>query len=130
MNRAKPKILIVDDNQDLCRNFSDILELKGYTAACAYDGFQAINAVKNDHFDIVLMDIKMPGMSGIETLKILKQIAPHTAVIMITAFADEIFYKEGLKEGDFKIIQKPIDIEKFLGELESISVKKIMDAQK
>jgi YesN/AraC family two-component response regulator len=66
-----------------------------------YDGYQAIKAVKKDNFNIVLMDVKMPGMNGIDTLKILRQIAPKLTVILITAFADDIFYRESLKSGDF-----------------------------
>jgi DNA-binding response OmpR family regulator len=121
--RLKDKILIVDDNKLLCDNLKDILKFKGYNIACVYDGHEAIKAVKEDDFKIVLMDIKMPGMSGIDTLKSLKKIAPGLTVIFITAFADDIFYKEGLKSGDFEVITKPIDIDKFLGRLEEI-VKK------
>lgn len=120
----KRKILIVDDNVELCKNLSDILELKGYKVISAYDGHQAIKAVKKDNFNIVFMDVKMPGMNGIDTLKILRQIAPGLAVILITAFADDIFYKESLKSGDFEIIQKPIDIDKLLVILENIQGKK------
>lgn len=116
----KHKILIVDDNVELCKNLSDILELKNYETVSVYSGYQAIEAVKNAKFDIVLMDVKMPGMNGIDALKALKQIAPHTLVIMITAFADDIFYKEGLKSGDVTVIQKPMDIDKLLSLLSNL----------
>lgn len=114
------KILIVDDNRLLCNNLKDILELKGYQVSCVYDGDQAVEAVKNDHFEVALMDVKMPGKSGIDTLKALKQIAPELTVIFITAFADDIFYKEGLKSVDFEVITKPIDIDKFLSRLQEV----------
>lgn len=119
---SKRKVLIVDDNEKLCRNLADILELKGYEVNVVFDGYQAIEAVKKEHFNVILMDVKMPGLSGIETLKILKQIAPNMAVIMITAFADDVFFKEGLKSADFRVIQKPIDIDKFLIALENAVV--------
>ncbi len=118
--KLKTKILIVDDNKLICKNLKDILEFKGYHVTCVYDGHEAVKAVKEGDFKIALMDIKMPGMSGIDTLKILKQIAPGLTVIFITAFADDIFYKEGLKSGDFEVITKPIDIDKFLRRLEEI----------
>ena len=115
----KRKILIVDDNEELCKNLSDILELKGYDVATAYDGYQALDAVKKDSFNIAIMDIKMPGMSGVDTLKILKQVAPGLTVILITAFADDTFYKEGLKNNiDYEVIQKPIDMDQLLAMLE------------
>ncbi len=62
-------------------------------------------------------------MSAIDTLKPLKQIAPKLTVIFITAFADNIFYKAGLKSGDSEVITKPIDIDKSLGRLEE-AIKK------
>jgi DNA-binding NtrC family response regulator len=115
-------VLIVDDNEELCKNLSDILEFKGYDAAIAYDGYQAIDAVKKGRFDIVVMDVKMPGMSGVDTLKMLKQAAPDMTVILITAFADDIFYKEGLKKDiDYEVIQKPIDIDQLLAMFERIN---------
>ena len=117
----KRKILIVDDNEDLCRNLLDILELKEYDVDIVYNGANAIGAVKNEKFDVVLLDVNMPGLSGIDTLKILKQIEPHLAIIMITAYADDIFYKEGLKSSDYEIIQKPIDIDKLFSLLENIA---------
>lgn len=122
--KVRGRVLIVDDNQDLCENLVDILELKGYGAVGVYDGYHAIDAIKKDKFSAVLLDIKMPGMSGIETFKIIKQISPNTAVIMITAFADDVFYKEGLESEEYEVIQKPIDIDSFLNLLEGIVNKK------
>jgi DNA-binding response OmpR family regulator len=116
----KAKILIVDDNKLLCNTLKDILEFKGYNVASVYDGHEAVKAVQEDDFKIALMDVKMPGMSGIDTLKSLKQIAPELTIIFVTAFANDIFYKEGLKNGDFEVITKPIDIDKFLVRLEEI----------
>lgn len=111
----KRKILIVDDNEKLGKNLSDILEFKGCgEVVVVSDGYRAIEAVKNDRFNVVLMDVKMPGMNGVDTLKIIRQIAPEIVVIMITAFADDIVYKEDLKNIDLKIIEKPIDIDKLL----------------
>jgi CheY-like chemotaxis protein len=120
------KILLVDDNEDLCRNLADILELKKYEVTVVYDGTQAIEAIKKGDFDVVLMDVKMPGISGIEALKIIKQINPDLNIIFITAFADDIFYKQGLKNGDVEVIQKPMDIDKFLDRIDTIVTKKKM----
>lgn len=110
---SKRRILIVDDNKELCKNLSDILELKGCKAIIVNDGYHAIEAVKDDNFNVVLLDIKMPGINGVDVLKILKKIAPHMVVIIITAFADDLSYKD-LKDMDLKIIEKPIDIDKLL----------------
>ncbi len=110
----KFKLLIVDDNQDLCESLLDILELKGYEVMTVFNGYQAIAAVKKEQFNLVLMDVKMPGINGIDTLKILKKISPGLKVIMITAFADDVFYRAGLQNGDFEVVRKPLNIERFL----------------
>lgn len=122
--RAKDKILIVDDNEELCQNLADILELKGYEISKAYDGYHAIESMKSKKFSVVIMDIKMPGINGLDTLKILKQINPKISIILITAFADDIFYKESKKNNDLKIVQKPIDMDNFLFLIEDILAQK------
>jgi len=116
----KRRILIVDDNKGLGENLSDILEFKSFNTKVVYDGYEAVEAVKNDEFDIALLDVKMPGMDGVDTLKAIKKIAPKIAVIMITAFADDILYKEELKNVNLRIIEKPIDVDKLLGAIEKI----------
>ena len=117
----KLKVLVVDDNEKLRKNLLDILRLKGYEGLGAENGYQAIDAVKTHQLDVVLLDIKMPGINGVDTLKILREIVPDIMVIMITAFADDAFYKEKLKNINFKIIQKPIDMNKLWGLLEKIN---------
>lgn len=112
--KTKHSILIVDDNEKLCQNLRDILEFKGYDTHMAYDGYHAIESINSRNFSIVIMDIKMPGINGLDTLKILKQLTPNTIFIMITAFADDIFYKEKVKSEEIKIVQKPIDMDKLL----------------
>ena len=105
-------VLIVDDNQGFCQNVKDILELKGYEVATAYDGFEAIELVKQNGFSVVLMDVKMPAMDGVETFKKIKELAPDTPVIMLTAFAVEELLREALREGAFGFLRKPLDFDK------------------
>lgn len=116
----KHNILVVDDNQNLCKNIMDILEFKGHKADAVFDGSQAIEAVKKGNYDIVIMDVKMPEINGIEAMKVIKGIVPHMVIIMITAFADDIFYKEGVQNENLEIIRKPINIDKFLRLLDKI----------
>ena len=119
------KILLVDDNEELCKNLSDILEFKGYDVNTAFNGSQAIENIKSSAYDLVVMDVRMPGLSGIETLNLAKQINPDLKVILITAFADDFVYKTGLKSSELEIVQKPMDIDNFLLRIEAImSAKK------
>lgn len=109
---AKPKILVVDDNEDFCQNVSDVLELKGCEVLTAYDGFKSLELVKQNGFDLVLMDVKMPVMDGVETFRKIKQMAPSTPVIMVTAYAVEYLIREALREGAFGSLKKPLDFDK------------------
>jgi two-component system response regulator HydG len=110
----KLRILVVDDNEEFCQNVADILELKNYEVVSAYDGFKALELVKRDGFALVLMDIKMPVMDGVETFKKVKEIAPDTPVIMVTAYAVEELIKEALRQGAFGSLQKPLDFDQLL----------------
>jgi len=111
MNK-KLKILVVDDNENFCKNLKDILELKEYEAHIAHDGFKALEIVRQNGIDLVLLDIKMPAMNGVETFKKIKEIAPGTPVIMMTAYAVEELIRDALCEGAFGVIQKPLDFDK------------------
>lgn len=107
----KLKILIVDDNEEFCSNLTDILELKDYTVATAYDGFRGLELAGQDNFDLVLMDVKMPVMNGVETFRKMKEVSPDTPVIMMTAFAVEELIREALQEGAYGSMKKPLDFD-------------------
>ena len=107
-------ILIVDDNESLCRTMSFVLERKGYTVETATDGQEAVDRVKEMAFDIIFMDIKMPVMNGVDAYKEIKEIRPDTVVMMMTAYAVEDLIEEALKEGAHGVVYKPVDMEKVL----------------
>lgn len=111
----KQRILIVDDNEEFCRSVADIMEIEGYETMSAYDGFKALELVKQNSFNLVLMDIKMPVMDGVATFKKIKELAPGTPVIMVTAFAVEDLIREALREGAFGSLRKPLDFDELLG---------------
>lgn len=111
-------ILLTDDNKEFSQNLQDILEFKGYTVLKAYDGFQALEIIKSTPVDLILMDIKMPVMNGVETYKKIKQIIPSIPVIMLTAFALEELIQEALNEGAFACLKKPIDFDDLFATIE------------
>jgi two-component system response regulator HydG len=116
------RILIVDDNEEFCRNVTDILELRGFEPAAVTGGPEALEAVRGDGFDLVLMDVKMPVMNGVETFKRLKKISPDTPVLMVTAFAVEDLIQEALRQGAFGAIHKPIDFEKLFSIIDTATI--------
>jgi len=113
-------ILIVDDNFSLRKTTEMILTHKGYTASTASNGIQAVEQVKDESFDLIIMDIKMPVINGVETYKRIKQIRPGAVVVMMTAYALEELVQEALFEGAFDILYKPLDIDKLLSLIEKI----------
>jgi two-component system response regulator HydG len=105
-------ILVVDDDIEMTETLSDILTDMGYHVEVVNDGFRAIEKVKTRTFDLILMDIKMPGINGVETFKKIKAIQPAAVVIMMTAYSVDDLVSEALKEGAYGTMYKPIDIPK------------------
>ena len=116
-NSAKEpvKILVVDDQAGMRLTLKGILSRKGYDVSTAEDGLQAIEAAKKTEFRMILMDIKMPGMSGVETFIKIKELNKTATVIMMTAFAVEDEIKRAIQEGAYAVIHKPFDMERILG---------------
>lgn len=109
------RILVVDDNKDFADVFCDILKANNYKAESCYSGMQAIELVKESTFDIMFLDIRMPGMDGIQTLKEVKKIRPETIVIIMTGYSVDEMVHKALEEKASEIIYKPFEIDKVLG---------------
>jgi DNA-binding NtrC family response regulator len=125
------KILVVDDNRSLADALADVFEAKGYQPTLAFDGVQAVEKVKEAAFDCVLMDIKMPRMSGVDAFKEIKKIAPSTPVILMTAYSVQGLIDEARTEGVLAILQKPVAPQKvctILDELRGTSSLLIADS--
>ncbi len=95
-----------------------VLKRKGYEVSIANDGFEAIDTVKEEFFDIIFMDIKMPVLNGVETYKKIKEINEKIIIIMMTAYAVEDLIQDALKEGAYGVIYKPLDFEKIFSLIE------------
>jgi DNA-binding NtrC family response regulator len=117
------KILIADDEEGLRLSMAGILELEGHCVTTAADGFEAIDKAKQETFDMVFLDIKMPGINGVETYKEIKKILPATVTVMMTAFAVNDLIKEALHEGAFACITKPFEMDTILSIIEDIGSK-------
>lgn len=120
----KASILIVDDNADICAIMSLILKFQSYTVTTACNGLEAIEKVREHPFDVILMDIKMPVMDGVESCKRIKKMRPEAVVVMMTAYAVEDLVKEALREGAYGVFYKPVDIDKIVELIEGVRDKK------
>ena len=102
------KILIVDDEQSIIDSLRLILEHEGYDADGCNDGFTAIEKIGNEEYDLVLLDIKMPGMDGIEALERIKKINKDIVVVMISGHGNIETAVEATKKGAYNFLQKPL----------------------
>jgi DNA-binding response OmpR family regulator len=105
-----PRVLIVDDEPDFVELLREFLTAKGYEVAVASDGEEALRKVKEDRPHLVLLDVRMPRMSGLEVLKQLREIDHEVGVIMVTAVDEEETGREALKLGAFDYLIKPLDL--------------------
>jgi DNA-binding NtrC family response regulator len=124
MLKFPERILLVDDEKD----FVDLLALKlkevGKEVQVAYDGRECLDALMQDNIDVVILDIKMPGMDGIDVLKEIKRRFAIVEVIMLTGHGTIQTAVEGMKLGAFDYLLKPTDFEDLLDKVESAKRRK------
>lgn len=106
----KIKILVVDDDHQMVKTICDILQYKGFETEQAYCGEEAVEIAKEGGLDCVLMDLKMPGIDGVETLKILKEMNRDLPVMLMSAYATVEQTEEAKQKGAHAVLAKPIDI--------------------
>jgi two-component system, NtrC family, response regulator HydG len=109
------RILIVDDEPDTCANLSDILTDLGFQVDTAYDGFAALELVKKKAYDLALLDLRMPGMDGLELYRRMREISAGTVAIVVTAYAASDTAKSIIAAGAWRIVPKPVNIGSLLG---------------
>ena len=114
MSAAPPRLLVVDDEVDACANLSDILSEFGYRVDVAYDGAGALELMKRNAYDVAILDLKMPGMDGLELYRRIKRLQAGTVAIVVTAYANSHTANEALTAGAWRILPKPVDLSKLL----------------
>ncbi len=112
------RILVVDDDRSMVDTLCDILELKGWQTFRAYNGAAATHLVASVRVDVVLMDVRMPEMDGVEALRIIKAQHPATRVVLMTAFTAAELLAQAEREGALQILAKPVDVVALLEFLE------------
>jgi DNA-binding NtrC family response regulator len=120
------KILVVDDEIEACNALKEFLEIKGYEVYTAQDGRSALDKVRELRPQLVLLDMIMPGMHGIEVLQEVKKIDPTIGIIMVTVVTDKAQAKKAIQLGAYDYITKPVD----LNYLENVVMVKILDYMK
>lgn len=108
---SKGRILIVDDEHDIGDFLSTFFELKEYETQVAQSGKEALEKLKSFHPHVILLDVRMPEMDGIETLKKIREFDSEVGVIMVTAVHEVNIGREALKLGAADFVTKPIDLD-------------------
>ena len=109
-----PSVLIVDDEPSIVQSLSGLLSDEGYKISTAINGHEALKVIDSDSPDLVLLDIWMPGLDGIETLKEIKKYNPHIQVIIITGHGTIETAVKATKLGAFDLVEKPLSIDKII----------------
>jgi CheY-like chemotaxis protein len=104
------RVLVVDDEPDVAEALRLYLELKGYEARAVFNGPSAVQAAQTEPPQVILLDILMPGMNGLETLRRIREIDQQIRVIVVTAVAEEDLARRVLALGASDFITKPVDL--------------------
>jgi DNA-binding response OmpR family regulator len=123
-------VLIVDDEEEFRSITAKRLKERDVACECAPDGDTALNMISTKSYDVVLLDVKMPGRDGIETLREIKRIAPMTEVVMLTGHASVESGINGIKYGAFDYLMKPIELDPLFGRLSAAYERKLTQQEK
>jgi DNA-binding NtrC family response regulator len=123
-------VLLVDDEVPFVDTMTKRLSKRNLTILTAYSGHEALEVLKEKRVDVVILDVKMPGMDGIETLREIKKGNPLVEVIMLTGHATIETGIEGMKLGAFDYLMKPCDIEVLLAKVQEANSKKASHEEK
>jgi len=108
------KILLVDDEEDFVKTLSERIKMRDLGSDIALNGEEALKLVDNEVPDVMVLDLKMPGIDGMEVLRRVKKAYPDVQVIMLTGHGSEKDEKDARRLGAFEYLQKPVDIDKLV----------------
>ncbi len=111
------RVLLVDDEEELVSVLAERLEFRNIYAKPVYSGAEAVACVRNEEFHLALIDVKMPEMGGIETMKRIKEVQPLIRVILMTGHGDSGDEEEFFSQGAYDYVVKPISIDDLLAKI-------------
>jgi DNA-binding NtrC family response regulator len=120
----KIRVLIVDDEEEFAQSLSERLTIRDFDVTTSLSGEDALKKLKGYNFDLVILDVAMPGMDGVEVLREIKRIKPLTEVIMLTGHATVEAAIEGMKLGALDFLMKPCETEELVAKINKAYEKK------
>ncbi|HIJ75559.1 MAG TPA: response regulator [Deltaproteobacteria bacterium] len=127
---AKPKVLIVDDEQDFLETIVKRLLKRQVDATGVDSGREAVRILQEQSFDVVILDVRMPGMDGIETLMEIKKRSPLTEVIMLTGHGSIQLGVKGMQLGAFDYVIKPAEFDELLEKVNQAAERKMLHEER
>ena len=110
----KARVMIVDDDINFVDTMVDLLNERGFDCIGVYSGDEAKQKVGEMDFDIIFLDVRMPVMNGIETFREIKKINPEVVIIFVTAYRMDELAKDAIREGEYGLLYKPVDVNKIV----------------
>lgn len=123
------KVLLVDDEQDFLETLSNRLEMRGLKVSAVTSGEQAISEAKQQDYDAIVVDLSMPGIDGLETLKRIKADNPNAEIIMLTGHGSVQSGVEAMKLGAGDFLQKPVELSELMEKIGEAKGKKMLVLQ-
>lgn len=115
------RILVLDDHVEMAEAVADLLEFEGHSMRVVHNGSEAVEAFRQENFDLAFFDIRMPGMNGVDAFIAVKNEHPNASVVMMSGFADEELIQKALKNGALGLLAKPFNPEHLLEFIDEFS---------
>lgn len=121
---SQKKILLVDDEAEFVTTLAERLEIRGFKAEAATSGKQALEFIKDRNFDAAILDVKMPGMDGLQVMKKIRELHPDVPIILLTGYGSTDDGVQGVNKGAFDYLMKPLDIEELISKIQEALASK------
>lgn len=118
------RVLLVDDEKEFVSTLAERLEIRGLSVSVAFDGQEAMRILDNEAFDVIVLDVRMPGLSGLEVLKRIRTQKPEIPVILLTGHSATRDGIEGMRLGAFDYLMKPVDIDRLMEKMQEAAMGK------
>lgn len=118
------RVLLVDDEEEFISTLAQRLQIRGYKPGTATHGEEALQMVANNPYDVMVLDLMLPGLSGLDVLKELKRQIPDLPVIMLTGQGSTREGMEGMRSGAFDYLMKPIDLDELMAKIDEAANEK------
>lgn len=125
MTRAL-RILIVDDDRDLAESLAELLEARGHAVSLAFSGDAGLARFRQQHFDIAFVDVKMPGLNGVETFLAMRKIDPAAAVILMTGFSAEQVLRDAAQTGALRVIDRTMAATETMPIIQEVKPRRVL----